>query len=251
MSTDARVSELLLRWEERREQGRPVSPEDLCQDSPELLDELRRLVGALEAMNPLIQPPPSDTPTLPGSTSDEQGRAGTAQAPALLPALPGYEVLKELGRGGMGVVYLARQFSLDRRVALKMILADACGGEQQRRRFRHEAELVARLQHPNIVQIFEVGEWQGRPYCALEYVEGGNLAEALAGTPCPPRTAAELLATLAGAVGAAHAAGMIHRDLKPANVLLSAACGLAGPCSGWPAKPQAAEQAPGAPTASW
>src|ERR1700722_16232754 len=101
-----------------------------------------------------------------------------------------------------------------------MILADVCGSDQQRRRFRAEAEIIARLHPPNIVGIYEVGEVDGRAFCVLELIDGGNLAEALASQPCPPRGAAELLATLADAVHAAHACGVIHRDLKPANVLL-------------------------------
>src|SRR5262249_11277381 len=139
----------------------------------------------------------------------------------------GYEILGELGRGGMGVVYKARQTGLGRLVALKMILSGAHAGGEERDRFLREAEAVARLQHPNIVQIHEVGEADGPPYLALEYVAGGSLAERLDGRPQPTRAAAELVQTLARAVHVAHQAGVIHRDLKPANVLL-AASGLAG-----------------------
>ena len=134
--------------------------------------------------------------------------------------LPGYEVLGELGRGGMGVVYKAQQKSLGRLVALKMVLSGAHAGEQELARFKAEAEAIARLQHPNIVQIYEVGEHEGKPFFSLELVGGGSLAERLDGTPLPARQAAELVRTLARAVHSAHECGVVHRDLKPANILL-------------------------------
>jgi hypothetical protein len=139
---------------------------------------------------------------------------------APLPTVAGYEILGELGRGGMGVVYKARQHGLKRLVALKMILSGVHAGTQELARFRHEAEAVARLQHPNIVQIYEVGEQEGRPYFSLELIEGGSLDRKLAGRPVPPREAAQLVRTLAEAMHAAHQQGVIHRDLKPANILL-------------------------------
>jgi WD40 repeat protein/tRNA A-37 threonylcarbamoyl transferase component Bud32 len=145
---------------------------------------------------------------------------GAEPAPA---QVAGYDILGELGRGGMGVVYKARQHTPSRVVALKMILAAEHAGAAAVARFRNEAEAVARLQHPNIVQVHEVGEHQGRPFFTLEYVDGGGLDKRLAGTPQPPRQAAQLVETLARAIEAAHAAGVIHRDLKPANVLLTAA----------------------------
>jgi serine/threonine-protein kinase len=226
MTHDPRLSELLLQWEDLWEQGQPVSVEVLCRDCPELADELRRRVRVLQAMpapdapgpGQATPPEPSRPPGLP-TLSDTIGLFGEAP-PERLPAVPGYEVLGELGRGGMGVVYLARHTALDRRVALKMTLA-GLANEQQRKRFRTEAAAVARLQHPNVVQVFEVGEADGRPYCALELVDGGNLAEQLDGRPRPPRAAAELVAALADAIQAAHVRGIIHRDLKPANVLLT------------------------------
>jgi serine/threonine protein kinase/Tfp pilus assembly protein PilF len=143
-----------------------------------------------------------------------------------LPNIPGYEVLEVLGRGGMGVVYKARQLALKRFVALKMILNQPGSQTQELARFRVEAEAVARLQHPNIVQIYEVGEWRGeegaqpQPFLALEFVDGGNLAQRLAPGQLEPRVAAELAETLARTMHVAHLRGIVHRDLKPANILM-------------------------------
>ncbi len=139
----------------------------------------------------------------------------------LQPAVPGYEDLRELGRGGMGVVYKARQVGLGRVVALKMILAGGHAGPGERDRFRAEAQAMARLHHSNIVQVHEVGEHQGLPFFSLEYCPGGSLAQKLAATPLPPAEAAGLVETLARAMYAAHQKGILHRDLKPGNVLLA------------------------------
>ena len=154
------------------------------------------------------------------STSD----VGTAleMTNRAVPAIAGYEILGELGRGGMGVVYRARQVRLNRPCVLKMILAGAHAGAEAAARFLAEAEAVARLQHPNIVQIHHIGEADGLPFFELEYVDGGSLDRRLDGTPWPARRAAELIEPLARGVAEAHRQGIVHRDLKPGNVLLAA-----------------------------
>lgn len=138
-----------------------------------------------------------------------------------LPAIPGYEILGLLGRGAMGIVYRARQMRLNRLVALKMLLAGEFAHREHLARFRAEAEAAARLHHPNIVQIYDLGEHDGLPFLSLEYIEGGTLAEWLTEGPLAPRDAARLIATLARAIEFAHQRGIVHRDLKPANILLS------------------------------
>src|SRR5207302_344590 len=139
-----------------------------------------------------------------------------------LPRVCGYEVQGVLGLGGVGVVYRAWHHRLNRTVALKMLLAGPGARPEELERFLREAEALAGLQHPNIVQVYDSGELEGRPYFTMEYVEGGTLSQKLAGSPLPARDAAQLVATLADSVRAAHAAGIIHRDLKPSNVLLTA-----------------------------
>ena len=136
-------------------------------------------------------------------------------------AVPGYDILEELGRGGMGVVYKARHRRLRRLVALKMVLAGAHVGQAGLARFRAEAEAVAKLVHPNIVQIFETGEHEGRPFFSLEFVEGGSLDQRINKSPTNPRGAAQFVETLARTMDVAHQRGIVHRDLKPANILLA------------------------------
>ena len=146
---------------------------------------------------------------------------GTTEDKEILPQIPGYEILGELGRGGMGVVYKARQEKVNRLVALKMILRSGFASPDARLRFLWEGEVLGRLQHPNIVQIYDVGTHEGHPFFALEFVEGGNLHDFTKKQPIPPRAAAALVETLARAMHYAHCNGVIHRDLKPANVLLT------------------------------
>ena len=166
-----------------------------------------------------VPPPTCDAslPVKPMEYATAHAAGGTAQA---WPALPGYEILAELGRGGMGIVLKARQLNLNRLVAVKMMLAGADADISERGRFRTEAEVAARLRHPNIVQIYEVGECQGRPFFSMELIEGPNLSDAYGGQPQPPVIAAELVEILARAIHTAHDQGIVHRDLKPGNILL-------------------------------
>jgi serine/threonine protein kinase/WD40 repeat protein len=154
-------------------------------------------------------------PTLPDPR--EHG-SGAVVPPSL--HIPGYELLEELGRGGMGVVYKARQTSLGRIVALKMLLPAIPVDAQTLARFRTEAEALARLHYPNIVPIYDIGEYEGRPFFSMEYVAGPSLAMYLEGRPQDPHASAALIETLARAIHTVHQCGIIHRDLKPANVLL-------------------------------
>ena len=210
MTDDPRVDELL---DELLESG--GSPEEVCRGCPELLPEvragLRRLRLVEEEVGALF--PPSTFP---------DGAGLPAPPTAGLPRVPGYEVQEVLGHGGMGVVYLARHLRLNRPVALKMLLAGVYPRPGELERFFREAEAVAGLRHANIVQVYDVGESEGRPYYTMEFVEGGTLARKMAGRPLPARAAAALLATLAEAIQAAHQSGVVHRDLTPANVLLTA-----------------------------
>jgi serine/threonine protein kinase/WD40 repeat protein len=171
-----------------------------------LTSPVRRQV---EQLRPLLSTLPDVVQNRPGPT------------PQPLPTIAGYEVLEEIGRGGMGVVYKARQISLNRVVALKMLLARDLVNTDQLVRFRSEAEALAKLHHPNIVTIFEIAESEGRPYFTMEYISGPSLAQIISGHPQDVAAAAQLLEVVARAVHTVHQCGIIHRDLKPANVLLS------------------------------
>ncbi|HEY7327243.1 MAG TPA: serine/threonine-protein kinase [Gemmataceae bacterium] len=187
--------------------GRPVDREALLARYPQLN-------GALEALGQLI----AGSHTLAGCSSRVSGDAVSITTKRV--SLPGYEILGKLGEGGMGVIYKARHLRLNRTVAIKMILAGEHANEVMRTRFTLEAETVAQLQHPGIVQIYEISEHEGHSFLALEYVAGGSLASRLDDKPWPADKAAELVENLAHAMQVAHDHGIIHRDLKPDNVLL-------------------------------
>lgn len=222
MADEPHLSDLVSRWQELRARGEGATPEDLCSGCPELVPELREKIRALESMEAFIGRPGGNQQTItvvcppPGGTG-----SGKSVVLSNVGEVPGYEILGELGRGGMGVVYKARQIGLKRLVALKRILTGGSISSEQRDRFLAEAEAAAQLRHPNIVQIFDVGEHDGVPFFSLEYVEGGNLATMTQGSPLPPRQAALLVKALAGAIHLAHQRGVVHRDLKPQNILLA------------------------------
>jgi serine/threonine-protein kinase len=173
MDQNPRVLELL---EELLDTG--ATPEELCRDCPELLPAVRegqRRLATVQAQVGLLFPQ-SDAST--GSDSVRPGRL-----PSELPQIPGYEVTAILGHGGVGVVYMARHLRLNRPVALKMLLSGPFARPEERERFQREAEAVAGLRHPNIVQVYDSGESDGRPFFTMEFVEGGTLSQKLAGTP--------------------------------------------------------------------
>jgi serine/threonine-protein kinase len=222
MTDDPRVQQLLEELLDSQ-----ATPEEVCASCPELLpvvrDRWRQMGRVLAGLDALFPPPPDlpsthlNAPPPPPPEPPPPPPEGTA-----LPRIPGYEVEGVLGRGGMGIVYRARHLRLKRLVALKMSLACADCEPRERERLQREAEAVAGLRHENIVRVYDVGDHDGRPYFTMEFVEGGSLAQKLAGTPQPARPAAALVATLAEAVQVAHQGGVVHRDLKPANILLTA-----------------------------
>jgi serine/threonine-protein kinase len=205
--------ELLLRIA----RGETPEPAQYLAEFPDLIEPLQRLfeVHAL--------------PSADGGSSratmiitPEVEGAGSLRSDAALPSIPGYDIKGPIGRGGVGIVYLARHHGLQRDVALKFLHEARQKDSNEIARFRREAAAAARCQHPNLVQIHDIGEHAGHLCLALEYVAGGHLGRSLAGRPQPPRPAAELVETLARAMDHAHTQGVVHRDLKPANVLLTA-----------------------------
>lgn len=206
---EERLARLLTELTDQARRGQPVRFDAIVQLHPDLADELRPLwataqlaeeLGRSVAEPPAV--PPESPPSLPRSFGD-------------------YELLELLGQGGMGVVYRAWDQRLNRQVALKMILRGELATPVDLARFRAEAEATARLDHPHIVPVYEVGEHDGQSYFTMRYVAGTTLARRLAAGPLPPCEAAQLIAQISGAVYHAHQAGILHRDLKPANILLA------------------------------
>ena len=213
MTADPRIDEFL-----ERILNEECTPEEACAQVPELLPQViarwKRFQRVDEQLNFFFPSTPLDG--LRASVDADDVRDDR------FPEIAGYELQRVLGRGGMGIVYRARQLALSRDVALKMLLSGSYAAPQELLRFRREAQAVAALRHENIVQVYDVGEMEQRPYFTMEYVEGGSLSERLAGIPQPARDAAATVATLAKAVQFAHDGGIVHRDLKPANILIAA-----------------------------
>jgi len=209
--TDQQLADLLVQLADRAQQGHEVNLDEQCRLHPELADELRRLWGTVLVTQAIGHP---------SASGDSSATREPSQIPTLPAAMGDYVLEEELGRGGMGVVYRARQLSLNRNVAIKMLLHGDRALDSERSRFRNEAQSAARLTHPNIVTITEVGEHDGQDYIAMELIRGGTLAQRLAAGPLPPREAALLLLPVARAVHFAHQQGVLHRDLKPSNILI-------------------------------
>jgi tetratricopeptide (TPR) repeat protein len=234
LAEDRRVVVELIaaEFEFRRRRESDLTPESYLTRFPAYRAELSQRFGlgagptrTLQsggALEPGKQPTRGEmNPAVPWSPRAWSGSGPPLPAAgAEMPAVPGYEILEKLGEGGMGVVYKARQLGLKRLVALKM-MRGAHASAAELTRFRAEAEAVARLQHPNIVQIYEVGERGGQPFLSLEFVEGTSLDKKLRGTPLAVEEAARDIETLARTMHTAHQRGIIHRDLKPANILLT------------------------------
>jgi eukaryotic-like serine/threonine-protein kinase len=201
--------EALAVWDENYRHGEDLPPVSLGITDPELLDELRGRIDKQKRLYALLR-----IAALPA--------VGTTAPCEVLPTFPGYECIRKIGEGGMGIVYEARDRKLGRVVAIKTIADGRYASREQLDRFLAEAEAVARLKHPNVITIYSIGEHEGRPYFALEYADGGSLAQRVAEGPMATRPAAELVERLACAVHAAHQAGIVHRDLKPSNILLTA-----------------------------
>jgi serine/threonine-protein kinase len=218
MPNDERLAVLLADLTDRAQSGEPVDIEEVCREHPQLSSELRQLWGAVMVVEAV------------GSHSVDKTIDHDSYEPSIQLDLPcrmgDYEFQAEIGRGGMGVVYRARQLSLSREVAVKMILRGQLASSVDRDRLRAEAEAAARLTHPGIVPVYEVGELSGQPYFTMKLIRGETLADRLANGPLPPREAAEVLLQVSRAVHFAHQQGVLHRDLKPSNILISSDDGL-------------------------
>jgi WD40 repeat protein/predicted Ser/Thr protein kinase len=218
-SAPSPVDRVLADYLQRLDRGEVVDRDGLIAEHPQLVDELRAYFDDLDEVEQFA------SSTLDWGTSwcGPRGRAAWAEPDGAVPArLADYALLRELGRGGMGVVYLARQEGLNRLVCIKVLLSGPWAGEADVKRFLREAEAAASLRHPNIVAIHQLGQADGRHFFTMEYIEGRTLAELVRDAPLSPDRAAGYVRTIAAAVDYAHRQGVLHRDLKPSNVLIDA-----------------------------
>ena len=211
---DEQLAQLVSNLSDRAQRGEEVDLEEQCRQHPQFARDLRELWGVIIVAKAAGSASRTSPPTV-GSGGEFQ--SGSLQLPT---RFGDYELLEELGRGGMGVVYRARQQSLDREVAVKMILRGQLASRADVERFEAEAQAAARLDHPGIVPVYNVGESDGRAFFSMKYVRGTTLAQRLAEGPLAPREAARILMAVARAIHFAHTRGVLHRDLKPSNILL-------------------------------
>lgn len=216
------VAELLARWRAAHDQGQTLSLAEVCAEYPHLLAALEALVHQ-EQTKSIHAVDPSATMSVPPHSDRTQSHHErvTSGSRVIFPSIPGYAIERELGRGGMGVVYQARDLKLNRIVAIKMILHGIVAGSAALVRFLTEAEAMAALKHPNIAHVHARGEYEGLPYFVMEYCVGGSLSAKINDQPLPAREAASLVEQLTRGIAAAHEQGILHRDLKPDNVLLT------------------------------
>jgi serine/threonine-protein kinase len=213
---EQRLAQLLEELTRQLRQGQNPDLDAVTREHPDLAKELRALWGAVQLAEEFAR-----SPTLHAAATLPPTKAEGDACVDLPRRFGDYELLEELGRGGMGVVYKARQLSLPRQVALKMIRAGRLASAEDLARFRAEATAAARLDnHAHIVPVYEVGACDGQPYFSMKYVEGTTLGALLANGPLPPREAARILIPICRAVHYAHEHGILHRDLKPSNVLI-------------------------------
>ncbi|MEM9646063.1 MAG: serine/threonine-protein kinase, partial [Planctomycetota bacterium] len=222
---DQRLADVLAELTDQVCRGQIVDFDQACRDNSDIADDLRHLWGAIlitDTAGAVHDENPVDsgdrergnTPTAGGtdSSGDGGGRWRSLQLPT---TIGDYQLIEEVGRGGMGVVFRARQISLEREVAVKMILRGRLASDADLQRFLAEASATAQLKHPCIVPVYEVGDMDGRPFFSMQFIEGQTLADRVAGGPLPQREAARVVAEVAKAIEFAHAHGVLHRDLKP------------------------------------
>ncbi|MHC4406797.1 MAG: serine/threonine-protein kinase, partial [Planctomycetota bacterium] len=202
-----KLDEIIAEYIFAEEAGESVSREELLEQHPDLSDELKEFFADRDRFKRLASP-----------LSPEASRHN--DLPATVRYFGDYELLEEVAQGGMGVVYKARQTSLNRIVAVKMILAGHLASDDDVKRFTDEAETAASLRHKAIVPIHEVGQQEGQHYFSMDYIEGKNLAELIRTDPPSPSEAARIVKAVAEAVDYAHQEGIVHRDIKPSNILI-------------------------------
>ena len=218
---DQRLADLLSDLTDAVCRGEVVDFDSVCQQHPDLADDLKMLWGAVlvtDTAGAIMDEGVAANANVDDNPSDSSSRWMSLDLPA---TIGDYVLMEEIGRGGMGVVFRARQISLDREVAVKMILRGRLASDADLQRFLAEASATAKLEHPNIVPVYEVGNVEGRPFFSMKFIQGETLAQRLSRGPMPQRQAAEIVATTARAVHFAHERSVLHRDLKPSNILLT------------------------------